>query len=98
MSNVVQLRADGALLTKQQLARHLGRSTRWIELKVRDGMPSEPPTRRFPHRRFRLGDVESWLAGGGTSRLPAHSERLALLENEIASLRALVEQLRRRTG
>jgi hypothetical protein len=98
VSNVVQLRAAGALLTKQQLARHLGRSTRWIELKVREGMPSEPPTRRFPHRRFRLGDVESWLAGGARPKLPAQSDRLAVLETEVASLRALVEQLQRRTG
>lgn len=98
MSNVVQLRPLQALLTKQQLARHFGRSTRWVELRVRDGMPSEPPTKRFPHRRFRLGDVESWLEGGGRPKLLAHSDRLAVLESEVASLRAQVEQLQRRTG
>jgi hypothetical protein len=98
VSNVVQLRASEALLNKQQLARYLGRSTRWVELRVRDGMPSEPPTKRFPHRRFRVADVEAWLRGGGRPPLPAHSDRLAVLESEVASLRALVEQLQRRTG
>src|SRR5437879_861116 len=46
------------LLTKQQLAAHLGRSPRWIELRVKEGMPSTDPTVRYPQRRFRLSDVE----------------------------------------
>jgi hypothetical protein len=45
-------------LSKQQLAGHLGFSVRWIELRVRDGMPCE----RFRGRlRFRVSDVETWL-------------------------------------
>ena len=40
MSTVVQLRpGTPRLLTKAQLAQHLKRSPRWIELRVREGMP-----------------------------------------------------------
>ncbi len=92
---VVPMRRADAVLTKQQLAVHLGRSTRWIELRVREGMPSEPPTRRFPHRRFRLAEVEAWL-GQGQRKAPTDHERLARLEDELGRLRATVEQLQRR--
>lgn len=45
-------------LTKQELARHLGFSLRWVELRVREGMPCE----RFGSRlRFQRTDVEKWL-------------------------------------
>jgi hypothetical protein len=45
-------------LSKRQLADRLGFSTRWVELRVRDGMPS------YTHgnqRRFLLSEVEEWL-------------------------------------
>jgi hypothetical protein len=29
-------------LTKKQLAAHYGYSTRWVELRMRDGLPSHP--------------------------------------------------------
>lgn len=45
-------------LTKQELARYLGFSLRWVELRVRDGMPCE----RFGSRlRFQRTEVEQWL-------------------------------------
>jgi hypothetical protein len=45
--------------TKQELAEHLGFSVRWVELRVREGMP----TRRMGQRlRFQVGAVEAWLA------------------------------------
>jgi excisionase family DNA binding protein len=45
-------------LNKQQLADYLGFSTRWVELKVREGMPSH----RWGNRlRFRVSEVEAWL-------------------------------------
>lgn len=81
MSTVTQLSlAVEQLLTKRQLAEHLGRSTRWIELRVREGLPSEPPTNRFPRRRFRLSEVS--VAGGregkaGSRRKPSASPRNA---------------------
>ena len=65
MNSVAQLSLVGEhLVTKRQLAQYLGRSTRWVEMRVREGMPSESPTTRYPQRRFRLSDVEAWLAGG----------------------------------
>jgi hypothetical protein len=85
------------LLTKKQLAAHLGRSTRWIELRVRQGMPSEPPTRRYPSRRFRLAEVEAWLAAGEKKRSP-EADRLVRLEQRMATLAARVEGLERRAG
>jgi excisionase family DNA binding protein len=45
-------------LSKQQLAAHLGYSTRWVELRVREGLPSRKMGGR---RRFRLSAVEDWL-------------------------------------
>ena len=45
-------------LSKRQLAQLLGYSTRWIELRVREGMPSRLLGNQ---RRFRLSEVENWL-------------------------------------
>lgn len=45
-------------LNKRQLAAHLGFSTRWVELRVGEGMPSKLWGNR---RRFRVSEVESWL-------------------------------------
>jgi excisionase family DNA binding protein len=45
-------------LSKRQLAVRLGYSTRWVELRVRDGMPSRMVGAQ---RRFRMSEVESWL-------------------------------------
>lgn len=48
-------------LTKQELAKHLGFSPRWVELRVREGMPCE----RFGARlRFQRTPVEQWLKEG----------------------------------
>ena len=96
MSVVRQLHAGGeVLLTKRQLADHLGRSTRWVEMRMREGLPSLEPTNRFPHRRFRVAEVEQWLAGG--ERQPTTSpllERLEQLEAQVARLNATVERLK----
>lgn len=95
MAAVAHLRpATEQLLTKKQLAQRLDRSTRWIELRVREGMPSEPPTERYPGRRFRLSEVEDWLAHG--QRKPERADRIAQLEDAVARLTAQVEDLRRR--
>jgi hypothetical protein len=45
-------------LTKQQVARHYGRSTRWIELQMRVGLPSRMIGGR---RAFRLSAVDAWM-------------------------------------
>jgi hypothetical protein len=46
-------------LSKRQLAVHLGFSVRWVELRVREGMPHQ---RWGSNRlRFRASEVEAWL-------------------------------------
>lgn len=45
-------------LSKQQIAGHYGRSTRWIELRMREGLPSRMLGGR---RAFRLSVVEAWM-------------------------------------
>jgi hypothetical protein len=86
------------LVTKRQLAQYLGRSTRWAEMRVREGMRSEPPTTRYPQRRFRLSDVEAWLAGGKPKPPPRQAQRLAELEERVAQLAASVERLERKVS
>lgn len=46
-------------LAKRQLAQRLGFSTRWIELRVNEGMPSRIQGNQ---RRFLLSECEAWLA------------------------------------
>jgi hypothetical protein len=45
-------------LSKKQLAGHLGYSTRWVELRVNEGMPCERWGGRL---RFHVSEVEPWL-------------------------------------
>lgn len=47
-------------LSKRQLADRLGYSTRWVELRVREGMPTS--SIKGNQRRFLLSEVETWLA------------------------------------
>lgn len=48
-------------VTKQQVANHFQFSTRWVEMRVVEGLPH----RQFGSRkRFRLSEVERWLADG----------------------------------
>jgi hypothetical protein len=95
MSVVRQLRpVTNVLLTKRQLAAHLGRSTRWVEMRMREGLPSIPPTSRFPQRRFRLADVEEWIAAGERKRPSPLIGRIERLEAQVARLAAIVERLK----
>lgn len=86
-------RAGPHLLTKQQLAQHLGRSPRWIEMRVNDGMPSENLD-RHGRRLFNLHAVEDWL-NSGQPRATSTLERLERLEGEVARLREHVTKLER---
>lgn len=45
-------------VSKQQVAAHLGYSTRWIELRMHEGLPSRKMGGR---RKFQLSAVEAWL-------------------------------------
>jgi hypothetical protein len=47
-------------LTKREIAAHFGRSTRWVELRMQEGLPSKMIGGR---RGFRLADVEAWIDG-----------------------------------
>lgn len=99
MNKVAQLSlAAEQLVTQRQLARHLSRSTRWVELRVREGMPSEPPTTRYPQRRFRMSEVEAWLAAGKAKPPAPQTRRLTELEVRVAELAATVERLERRVS
>ena len=75
------------LLTKKQLAAHLGRSARWVELKVREGMPVEQATDRYGRRRYDLEAVEAWLRDGKPkSSTRSVQERIASLEQQMSEL------------
>ena len=47
-------------------------------------MPSEPPDEPIPRRRFRLADVEAWLAAGTPKPATRQSQRIAELEERVA--------------
>jgi len=94
VSNVVHL--GGGVLTKQQLATHLGRSPRWVEIRVKQGMPSLDPTARYAQRRFRLADVEAWLNDG--PKAASTVDRLAMLEARVATLERMIGNQNRSAG
>jgi hypothetical protein len=48
-------------LSKRQIAEHFGYSTRWVEMRVREGLPSELIG---GHRKFRASECEEWLLRG----------------------------------
>src|SRR5947209_4876084 len=88
--NVIPLRSGTPLvLSKKQLAARLDRSTRWIELKVAEGMPALQGTDRFGGKRFDVGAVEAWLASGNPGPRP---DRVALLEARIHKLEERLNQ------
>lgn len=92
-AKVVQLPSRAqVIVTKQQLARELDRSTRWIEQKIHEDLPVLEATDRFGRRQFDLEAVRAWMAGG-RARKPV--DRLGRLETEVAALRREVERLRR---
>jgi hypothetical protein len=95
-ADIVPLRASlpQRPVTKTELARHFGRSTRWVELKVREGMPFLPATKRYPRKRYDVLACERWLGDSERKRLIA-AERIAALEAQVASLAVQVEELRR---
>jgi hypothetical protein len=93
VSNVVQIHPQTApWVSKRQLAAHLGRSVRWVELRTAAGMPHCGPTRCFPRNRYNLAEVESWLTGDQPKPQSAN-ERITELERQIAELCRRVEEL-----
>ena len=47
--------------SKRQIAAHFGFATRWVEMRVREGMPS---VMIGGHRRFLASECEVWLLKG----------------------------------
>jgi len=93
-AQIISLPSRGPiLLTKKQLAAHLGRSQRWIELRVHDGMPVEPGADRYGRRRYDVLLVEQWLKDRPAKR-PSRPDRLGQLEQAVADLAAQVAELR----
>lgn len=91
MSNVIQLPSRSpVVLTKKELGRHLKRSERWIEMRVREGMPVLAANDRYGRRRYDLADVETWLKDG--------KPREATLEERMAALERQMSELMGRTG
>jgi phage terminase Nu1 subunit (DNA packaging protein) len=82
------------LVTKKQLAAHLGRSERWVELKVREGMPVEQATDRYGRRRYNLRLVDTWL-NEGRPKAVRREDRIAVLEGRVAELATQIAELRR---
>lgn len=70
-------------LDKQQLAAHLGCGVRWVEERLREGMPSAMLAGR---RKFQRAEVERWLEAAGhlqrgryRRRVPADRARAATM-------------------
>jgi phage terminase Nu1 subunit (DNA packaging protein) len=80
------------LLTKKQLASELGRSTRWVELRMKEGLPVLP--RRLPgeHAWFELAAVREWLDHRAEHHVETVEERVARLEREVARLAKALER------
>jgi hypothetical protein len=80
------------MLTKKQLAHELQRSERWIEIKVREGMPVEEATDRYGRRRYNLRLVREWLKDGKPAKA---KDRVSVLERRVAELADQVAELQR---
>lgn len=72
-------------VTKQQLADHLGRSIRWVDLRVRDGMPSRQD-KRGGRRFFQISKVEEWLKEYQERKQLTLEERISALESSMSLL------------
>ncbi len=93
-AQIVSLPTRGpVLLTKKQLAAHLGRSQRWVELRVHDGMPVEAGSDRYGRRRYDLQLVQQWLRHRSDKK-SKRQDRLGELERAVADLAAQVDELR----
>jgi len=89
MSQVVRLPVrslPGRLITKRQLANELGRSTRWVELRMREGMPVAPRSGPHEHARFDLEAVRTWLESRSGMQTPPLEQRVAQLERQVSTL------------
>jgi len=90
---IVRFPARGMrLLTKKQLASELGRSTRWVELRMKEGLPVLPRRLSGEHARFELAAVREWLDQRAERRVETVEERVARLERDVARLAKALER------
>ena len=93
MSNVVALPArTRAPLTKKALADHFGHTPRWVELRMREGMPVLEQTDRRGRRLYDLDAIEAWLREGKPGKPETPVDRMGALEDRVAALEALLER------
>jgi hypothetical protein len=59
---MADIRALEPYVSKQELARLICVSTRWVEIRVDEGLPSAMIGGR---RKFKLSEVMPWLAANG---------------------------------
>jgi phage terminase Nu1 subunit (DNA packaging protein) len=84
-ATVVSINQRG-LLTKKELAEHIGRSDRWIEQQQHKGLPvAERNTQGW--NLYKLADVEAWMR---QERPKTTEQRLTAVEAELATLRELL--------
>jgi phage terminase Nu1 subunit (DNA packaging protein) len=81
-----------SLVTKRQLAAMLGRSTRWVELRMREGLPVEPRRSSQESARFDIRAVEAWLEARAGDPSLSLLDRVARLEQELARLAATLRK------
>jgi predicted DNA-binding transcriptional regulator AlpA len=83
------------LLSKKRLAAHLGRSTRWIDRRMREGMPRVDSISRRGRRkvRFRPGDVAVWLEARASLPKRKRRHRVAVLSAQVMLLSGRVDEL-----
>ena len=84
--------AAGRLLTKRQLAAELGRSTRWMELRMREGLPVLPRCTPGEHARYDLDAVRAWLDSRSDGGCVPLAQRVARLECQLATLAAVLDR------
>jgi hypothetical protein len=86
------------LLTKKQLGVALGRSTRWIELRMREGLPVMPRRSANERARFDAAAVRAWLDQRAATRSMSLEERVATLELRVAHIADAVQSTGRKRG
>jgi phage terminase Nu1 subunit (DNA packaging protein) len=86
------------VLNKKQLAAELCRSTRWIELRMREGLPVLPRRTPSEHARFDLDAVRAWMERRANAAPQPLEARVARLERLVATLAAALNREGDRSG
>lgn len=91
--SVLPVRAPSRLLSKRELAAELGLSRRWIELRMREGLPVVPRAHHGEQARFDLAQVRAWLdARADQPARPSLEQRVHELERAVDTLAAQLDR------